>query len=182
MARSFSAKKSKAGKAIKCGRCQTKILPGEQYFFFSVGFRGSKQYRCKLHHPRPSELCGSKMSGAYAANEGIEDELNNPNVTISDIASTLESAAGEIEQVRDEYQESFDNLPENFQNGDMGSEIQEKIDGLDAYASSLNDKASEVSSLESDLTDADLENPDGSDDLLQQAKDLAEEVLGEFSL
>lgn len=127
MARSFSAKKSKAGKAIKCGRCQAAILPGEQYFFFSVGFRGSKQYRCPKHHPKPSELCGSKMSGAYAANEGIENELNSTTATIGSIASTLESAAGEIESVRDEYQDSYDNLPENFQNGDMGSEIQEKM-------------------------------------------------------
>src|ERR1700674_761457 len=118
MARCFNAKKSKAGKKITCGRCSAKILPGEQYYYFSVGFRGSKQYRCHLHHPKQSDLCGSKMSGAYAANEGIEDELNSSTATVSSIASALESAAGEIEQVRDEYQDSYDNLPENFQNGD----------------------------------------------------------------
>src|SRR5258708_30182631 len=103
MAKSFSATKSKAGKEIECGRCQAPILPGEQYFYFSVGFRGAKQIRCKLHPPKQSELCGSKMSGAYAANESIEAVLNDPKMTIDSIASALESAAGKIEQVRDEY-------------------------------------------------------------------------------
>lgn len=32
MARCFSAKKSKAGKAIKCGRCDAKIVPGNLYY------------------------------------------------------------------------------------------------------------------------------------------------------
>lgn len=190
MARSFSAKKSKAGKKIKCGRCEAPIKPGEQYFYFSVGFRGSKQYRCKLHSPQQSELCGNKMSAAYAANEGIETTLNNPKVTIEDIASNLESAAGEIEQVRDEYQESYDNLPQGFHDGDMGSEIQEKIDGLEEYANTLNEKAQEVRDLASEQTEVESDpdaDPDeapaeDNDDLLQQAKDLAEEVLGEFSL
>src|SRR6267142_5656923 len=127
MARSFTAKKSKAGKEIKCGRCGAPILAGEQYFYFAVAFRGAKQIRCKNHSPKQSELCGNKMSGAYAANEGIEAALNESDLTIADIASALESAAQEIEQVRDEYQESYDNLPQNFQDGDMGSEIQEKI-------------------------------------------------------
>src|ERR1700676_3224991 len=104
MARSFTAQKSKAGKEIKCGRCSAPILSGEQYFSFSVGFRGAKQFRCKLHSPKQSELCGNKMAGAYSANEGIEATLGAPDVSISDIASTLEAAAGEIEQIPDTYQ------------------------------------------------------------------------------
>lgn len=176
MARCFEAKKSKAGKEIKCGRCSVKIEPGEKYFYFSVGFRGSKQIRCANHRPRQSELTGSKMSGAYAANESIEDVLNDPKTTREDIASTLESAAADIESVRDEYQDSYDNLPQGFQDGDQGSEIQEKIDGLTEYIDALNEKASEITAFEPDTDD------ESDDDLLQQAKDLAEEVLGEFSL
>lgn len=190
MARAFTAKKSTAGKEIKCGRCGAAIKPGEQYFYFSVGFRGSKQYRCYLHSPRQSELCGSKMSGAYAANESIEATLNDPEVTIEGIASELESAANEIEQVRDEYQESYDNLPQGFQDGEQGSDIQEKIDGLTEYADALTEKASEIRDMETEQTDVSMDpdaDPDEApadddDDLLQQAKDLAEGVLGEFLL
>ena len=189
MARTFAAKKSNAGKGIKCGRCNAAIVPGEMYYYFSVGFRGSKSYRCKLHRPKQSELCGNKMSGAYAANEGLEAEINDPEATVSSIASALESAASDIESVRDEYQDSFDSLPQGFQDGDTGSDIQEKIDGLTEYAEALAEKASEVSSLEAELTDADTDpdanpeaDPTGNEDLLQQARDLADEVLGEFSL
>lgn len=187
MARCFESKKSKAGKEIKCGRCGEKIQPGEKYFYFSVGFRGNKQIRCTKHHPRQSELTGSKMSGAYAANESIEDTLNDPKVTIEDIASTLETAASDIESVRDEYQDSYDSLPENFQNGEQGETMQTNIDGLTEYADALNEKASEVRELESSSEepaedDSEAESPAEDDDLLQQAKDLAEEVLGEFSL
>jgi len=178
MARCFEAKKSKAGKKIQCGRCQAEIKPGDKYYFFSVGFRGAKQIRCKDHHPRPSELCGSKMSGAYAANEGLEADITAA-ISISDISSALETAAGEIEQVRDEYQESYDSLPENFQNGEQGETIQSNIDELDQYATSLNDAASEVSDMESadDSTEG-----QSADEKLQEAKDRAEEVLGEFTL
>src|ERR1700722_19918630 len=117
MARCFSAKKSKAGKTIKCGRagCGAEVQPGEQYFYFSVGFRGQKQIRCKLHAPKPSELCGSKMSGAYAANEALQTAINTAG-SAEDFVNALENAASEIEGVRDDYQESFDALPENFQN------------------------------------------------------------------
>jgi len=189
MARTFSAKKSKAGKEIKCGRCSTVIQPGEQYFYFSVGFRGSKQYRCHLHHPLQSELCGSKMSGAYAANEQLESAIGTAE-SLEDLASILESTAEEIEGVRDEYQDSYDNLPDNFRDGDMGSEMQEKIDGLDSYASTLNDKASEIRGLEPDedtddhspVAEGEAVEPEPKEDLMDAARDLAEEALGEFSL
>ena len=190
MARCFNAKKSKAGKEIKCGRCEAKIVPGELYFYFAVGFRGVKQIRCKLHHPKQSELCGNKMSGAYAANENIEATLNDPHVTISDIASTLEDAAGEIEQVRDEYQDSYDNLPENFQQADQGQEIESNIEGLTSYAETLQIAADEVTALESEVTEAksadentdDEDDPQTIEDLLDQAKELAQNALDEFSL
>lgn len=171
MARAFSAKKSKAGKAVKCGRCGEPIKPGEQYYFFSVGFRGSKQYRCKDHHPRQSELCGSKMSGVYAAIEDADESIEAAK-EISDIVEALQTCAEEIGAVRDEYQESYDNLPENFQNGDQGNDIQEKIDGLQEFEDSLTSGASP------DVECVDIER----DDPLQEAKDIATTALGEFSL
>jgi len=106
------------------------------------------------------------------------------------LASILESTAEEIEGVRDEYQDSYDNLPDNFRDGDMGSEMQEKIDGLDSYASILNDKASEIRGLEPDedtddhspVAEGEAVEPEPKEDLMDAARDLAEEALGEFSL
>lgn len=188
MAKCFEAKKSKAGNEIKCGRCQAVIQPGDKYFYFAVGFRGAKQIRCKDHHPRQSELTGSKMSSAYAANESLEDRIAEEKITIEDIAVALEETASDIESVRDEYQESFDNLPQGFQEGDQGSNIQEKIDGLTEYVDTLNNAAQEVRGLEESSTDSDVpedseaDSPAEDDDLLEQARDLAENVMGEFSL
>lgn len=198
MARAFEAKKSKAGKEIKCGRCQVKIEPGEQYFYFSTGFRGAKQIRCKNHPPKQSELTGSKMSGAYSANEDLDTAINTAGGP-EDIANALATAAGEIESVRDEYQDSYDSLPENFQNGSQGEEIQEKIDGLSEYADKLNEAAQEVRDIsesvdpvaEPDVAeDASEEDQDAAqqeyEEKLEAAQDsarlIAEDAMGEFSL
>jgi hypothetical protein len=174
MARCFSAKKSKAGKEIKCGRCQAPIVPGENYFYFSVGFRGPKSIRCKDHRPKQSELCGSKLSGVYAAIEDVEEVLKTAT-TPDEIADALESAASDVESVRDEYQESWDNIGDNFQNGQPGEEIQEKIDACEEFATALNDAAQEVR----DLCAEDYEDPE---DMLSEAVDKATDVCGEFSL
>jgi hypothetical protein len=182
MARCFEAKKSKAGKKIKCGRCSELIKPGEQYFYFSVGFRGPKSYRCFRHRPKQSELCGSKMSGAYAAIEGLEAAISEAQ-DLSTISSALESAADDIEQVRDEYQESYDNLPENFQNNEQGETIQSNIDGLEDFANELLNAQSEVDSMESDLTDPDDDTAEQENQsVIDVAKEKAKEAIQSFSL
>jgi hypothetical protein len=170
MARAFSAKKSKAGKPIKCGRCGEAIKPGEQYFYFSVGFRGAKSIRCKDHRPRQSELCGSKMSGAYAALEGATDSVNEAT-NVDDIKSAIESCAEEIGQVRDEYQDSYDSLPDNFRDGQQGEDIQEKIDGLQEFEDSLSGVPDDIDGIDPD-----------ADDVLQEARDIATNALDAFEL
>jgi hypothetical protein len=189
MARCFSAKKSKAGKSIECGRCEAPIVPGELYYFFSVGFRGSKRYRCKLHRPKQSELCGSKLSGVYAAIEDVEEVLTTAT-TPEEIAEALESAASDVESVRDEYQESYDNLGDNFQNGQPGDDIQEKIDACEEFAQTLSDAADEVRNIDTSATDdedadTDDDHADPEEDkyvALIEARDKAEEAISGFSL
>lgn len=206
MARCFSAKKSKAGKELKCGRCQQPIIPGDTYFYFSVGFRGAKSIRCKNHRPKQSELCGSKLSGAYAAIEGVEEALSQATCP-NDIAEALESAASEVESVRDEYQDSYDNLGDNFQNGQPGELIQEKIDGLEEFAQTLNDAADEVRDIEfpeaaeqvatpaepaktegaeeseeDDDAEAEESVEDKQEEAMQEAREKAEDALSSFSL
>lgn len=183
MARAFTAKKSKVGKEIQCGRCQAPIVPGETYFYFSVGFRGSKSIRCSKHRPRQSELTGSKLSGAYAAMESVEDAMNDKLATKETIADALESAASDVESVRDEYQDSYDSLGDNFQNGAPGETIQEKIDGLDEFVNELNDAAQEVRDLEpSEEAEEGEEQEEPEDDTLEQAIERANDALSSFSL
>lgn len=147
MARVFTAKKSTRGKKIQCGRCSIPIKPGESYYYFFKRFsrmaRAPKSIRCMQHRPRQSELTTSKLSTVYAAQEAAEDSIavaEEPD----DIAQALRDCAQGVEDCRDEYQESLDNMPEGLQQGSTGEEIQEKIDALDTYASSLEDAASEI--------------------------------------
>jgi chromosome segregation ATPase len=177
MARAFSQVKSSRGKELKCGRCGHVIVAGETYFHFAVGFRGSKQIRCKDHRPRQSELCGNKLSGVYAAIESVEDVLAQTELSIDDIGSALDDAASSVEEVRDEYQESFDSMGDNLQNADTGQQVQEKIDACEEFASQLQQAAEEIRSLEgNDEEDTEEDSP------LDQARTIAEDVLGEFSL
>lgn len=186
MAQCFSAKKLKAGKKIKCGRCAARILPGEQYYYFSVGFRGQKQYRCNLHHPRGSELCGSKMAGVYAANESIEDAMGKGPGALAD---AIECAVSDVESVRDEYQEGFDNMGDNLQQAESGQAVEEKISGLDDYVNEMNDAASALRDMEPEETESEnaeegdeAADPDISHEIIQQADDQAQELLDGFSL
>ena len=189
MPRVNEAVKSKAGKPVKCGRCDKKIEAGEQYFFFAF-FRSGKQYRCKDHRPRQSELTQTPMSQAYAAIESVEGVITDAHAgkaDISAIASALHDAASDVESCKEEYEGQKDNLPENFQNGQQGEEIDEKVDGLDTFHDTLEDAASEVDSLESEeenteAAEGEEEKEEEEDSPLDKAIELAENALGEFSL
>jgi len=190
MLRVNEAVKSKAGKAIKCGRCGKKIEPGKKYFSFAF-FRSAKQFRCADHRPRQSELTQTPMGQAYAAIESVEDTITNAHAgkaDVSDIASALHDAASEVESTKEEYEGQKDNLPENFQNGQQGEEIDEKVEGLDSFHDTLEDAANEVESLESEEEEKTEETTEGEeekeeeDSTLDKAIELAENALGEFSL
>lgn len=146
MARTFTAKKSKSGKIIECGRCSAPIVPGESYYYFSVGFRGSKQYRCKLHAPKPSETCGSKLSGAYAAAEGLIEVVTaalKAN-SLEGVVDAIDEAIGEIDSVREEYEtyaDEYPNLAENAGTQDTISSLQEYTDSLDSAKMEIEEAA-----------------------------------------
>lgn len=180
MPRVESHTKSNRGGEAKCGRagCGKVIQPGEQYFSFSF-FRGARQYRCKDHRPRQSELTQTAMADAYAGIETVEDAIA-ANGGVDDIKTALEEAVSQVEAARDQYQDSYDNLPENFQNADMGSEIQEKIDALESFADILNGAVSDIDGI--DTAPADGEDEEEKEEaVLAEAIDFAENAIAEFA-
>ncbi len=194
MAQTNTAKKSKAGKEITCGRCGAVIQPGETYFHWTP-FRSNKRVRCHKHPPRQSEKCTSMLSGAYAANEDVEDcieEVRAGKCDIKGLASVLESAADDICSVRDDYQNSLDSMGDNFANGEPGQQIQEKIDGLESHSETLRNAAEEIRGIEipdedpeDKVTDTDKAKDKGEsaeEQATDEAIDKAEDALGEFSL
>jgi hypothetical protein len=120
------------------------IKKGDTYYYWSVGFRGRKQM--SKTPPRQSQLTGSKMSGAYAAQETAQDTIGNAT-TPEEFAQALNDAADEIESVADEYQEAADATTGNGNRVPNADEMQEKADGLRDWAESLRNDAGEIENL-----------------------------------
>ena len=155
-----SARKAKGER--KCGRCGKAIEVGMAYRYAEPRY-GPKMIRCaECPTFRPSELTGSKIATAYAAQEAAEDTLNGLDLTVDtesdddehehrepsevaddvqalvdDIKAALEECADGAEECRDDYQDGFDSMPEGLQQGDTGQQVEERIDALDTWADEL---------------------------------------------
>lgn len=147
--------KSKAGKPYRCCKCSAPIKAGQQYYEWCFYRSTPTRKHVTCGTPRSSETTSSRMSGVYAAAEGVSDDVEaaRKSLDVSSLADTLRNAATDVDSVKDEYQDSWDNLGDNFQNGQPGEEIQEKIDALEQFAQELNDAADEIEGL--DDTDGD---------------------------
>lgn len=119
---------------LRCGRGDF-IRKGETYLFFAVGFRGSRQYRCTKHYPRPSELDGSLMSSVLAAQEDASDALGKlatdaePDELISDVDSIVESVRDAVTEVVDQYRDSAEAMGGSY---GAGAQMEEWADNLEA--------------------------------------------------
>lgn len=160
------------------------IKRGDTYY--SWEFRYGGVHRSKTY-PRPSQLTQSKMSGAYAAREAMEDDVNAATEP-SDIENALNECAGAIRDVASEYEDSLSNMPDSLQQSSTGEDIQAKIDALEEYAQALEDAAGEVGSLDLSDYEASPENDGrdivefsqlsetGQDDMMEAAREIANNV------
>lgn len=95
---------------LQCGRGDV-VRKGEPYYWFAVGFRGSKQYRCRNHLPKPSELDGSLMSEVLAAQESANEALDGitwsegdePDDIRAQVDEAIQEVKDAIESVTDQY-------------------------------------------------------------------------------
>jgi uncharacterized protein YukE len=153
--------KIKRGKALTCRKCQKEIIAGQQYYRWEFRYGPACVQHVACGYPKASQLTQSKMSTAYAAIETAEDVLNGTIECVEDIAAVLNDCAGEIRSVADEYQEGIDNMPEGLQQGAVAQESEEKIEQLNSFADSLEEKAGEIeSATNDDFTEEEPEEPD----------------------
>lgn len=152
MPRVHQKKKNRGGKhEYRCVRCGGMIEPGDHYYEWSFRYGGTHRQHLRHGAPRASQLTQSKMGGAYAAQEALEDALSEwrPAVaeddslpTAEDIKDALNSAAEEIRQVGEEYGESADNMESAFPYGSPTiDECREKQEALNAVADALEQAA-----------------------------------------
>lgn len=107
---------AKARKAQRpCSKCRTAINPGDGYLYWEPYFRSNfKQVRCLKSecYPRPSERESSLMSSVLAAQEAVEDALQD--LSGAEDASFFNDLAGDVvsalEEVIDQYREADGNF------------------------------------------------------------------------
>lgn len=129
-----------------CRKCDKPIAAGQKYYQWQ--HRNAPPSRQHAEHgaPRQSELCTGKMSGVYAATEGVEDAVKvaRDNNDPTGLADALRTAAEEVENVRQEYEDGLGNMPDQLQYSSSGEQIQEKIDALESFKDELESAADEV--------------------------------------
>ena len=128
----------RARKSYPCARGDA-IEVGESYCYITPRFGPARSF-CKRHHPRPSDLAGGKLAEAYAAQEGLEDDLaafNSGELDIDGLRSSIEEAAGEAERIADEYEESVSNMPEQLQESPVAEDCRERAEALRDWAGEL---------------------------------------------
>lgn len=131
---------------------------GESYYWasFKTGPRSSMK-RMWTTYPKQSQLTLSKMSGAYAADETIDD-IDTVTMDHIDIAAAIRDVIEQVESVRDEYQESYDNMEQAFPSGcPTMEEIQEKIDALESWICGLENAETDAENIDEVEDDKDNE-------------------------
>jgi len=136
--RVYYIKKARASKTLRiCRQCQREILPGEAYRYITPRF-GPEKYWCSAHSPRQSDLAGGKLSEAYAAQEGLEDDIAAfRRGEIEDLESSISTAAEEAERIAEEYEESISNMPDSLQDSPTAQDCQERADALREWKDEL---------------------------------------------
>lgn len=131
----------KARKEYDCVGCDNKIKIGEPYYFLAYRFQPKRKF-CKRHPlPRPSQLAqGTINQGLLAVGESLYDDFNaikTGNITINDMASSIESNCQELENICDEIDEKIQNIQEHFPDSPKAEEMEERKYEIDEWKDEL---------------------------------------------
>lgn len=156
------------------------IAKGDTYYWWEFRYGGKRMSKTP---PRASQLTQSKMSGAYAAMEGLEDACAAASCP-DDIASACREAGDALREVAEEYREGVQNMPEGLQQGQTAQDSEEKADNLDATADELDLAADEIDALSAsdygpeggEVEDFDSLSEEGQQEMLDEAREIAQAV------
>jgi len=171
-----------------CESCREPITKGQGYRWLKSRYGPKRSRHTTCPSWRPSEMTGSKMATAYAAQEGGHDDLDalgHDDVTDADTAqafidaikAALEGVAQGATECAADYEEGISNLPDSLQDGPTAEESREKIDALESWAQEL--EGWEPDSDSSDWTDMDddVERAQAIDAWCVEASDSARQVI-----
>lgn len=146
----------------KCNKCGEVIEPGTRRWEWSFRYGGTYTRHENCGAPRPSELTQGMVGGLYAAQEAIEDAVGLPCAEDSveafdawkaDVSQALSDAAEVARDLAGEYEAAAEPFGGEGENG-------ERAESCNSWADALEDAASNVDSIEVDLSDV----PDESED------------------
>ncbi len=138
-------------KEHKCGRCGVEIKKGDSYRHWSFRF-GGKYKRCMEAKcsPRSSDLTQSKISSVYAAQESVEDALNNwDGFDLDDVKGALDELVDECETIAEEYEEAAEAM------GDAGEENRERAENLSECRDTMESARDELEEYDGEMDDDD---------------------------
>ena len=130
-----------------CNRCDKPIVVGENYYQWKHNHAPARRH-AEHGRPRQSELCTGKMSGVYAAVEGLEDDIEagRKGNDISGLEYALNEAASAVREVAEEYESNIDNMPESLQSSPTAEDAREKSEALNEFADALESAAGDIDS------------------------------------
>lgn len=179
MPRIETVKKARKAQGV-CESCGNGILAGAGYRFIKARYGPIRKRHLECPSWRLSEMTTSKMATAYAAQESGHDAIDAIEVPepdagnfkgeaeslVSELKTILEEVANGYNECASDYQEGLDNMPDQLQDGDVGQQIQEKIDGLESAAQDL-----ESWDPQDDEPGEDQSFEEWANDVMQEARD-----------
>ncbi len=141
-------------KARKDNPCCKK---GESYYHWTP-FRSSTRY--SKTYPRASQTCGGKKSQIYAAQEQLEDGVENlrfvdADQANSDLETIVQECCESFREIGEEYTDGVQNMPEGLQQGEQAMNMEEMAGSLECAADSLESVEIECDIDKADHTDDD---------------------------
>jgi hypothetical protein len=164
-----------------CDRCHKPIEPGQNRYEWSFRYGGTYRRHTTCGYPRSSELTQSNKADLYAAQEAVEDALQNQPQSIDDYPSWAEGVAQALSDAAEVARDTgsiYEQAAEPF--GNQG-ENQERYEACEAWADELDNAAPDVEAIEPDLPERDdfEDDDDGQDEYDQAVISAVEDACSE---
>lgn len=126
------ADKSKPLPNHLCGNCRDEILPGTPYRWYTVGFRGSPQFRCMKSTctPKPSQLESSQVADVMAAMEDAETEIDSlEGADAREVEANAQDILQRVQEAIDEVADAYEEADEAM-GGNQATEAYQRAETL----------------------------------------------------
>lgn len=153
MPRVQSRTKSTRGAPYVCSTCGEPIKPGQEFYYWSFRYGGTRRIHVTHGRPRRSQLTQSAMGEVYAAVESLED-LMNGDWEFADVEGAVEDLKSTVEEVKTQYEEAAEHFGNAGTNQERAEELEPFMDALEQI----------------DLDDFEEEDPDDEDEVKRDTK------------